>query len=580
MNLSFQISPVFLWRVSLVFALAFLGSLAIAAEEVQFPSSSMERLERYEAHQLGQANQAFRDGEYRKAESMYVAFMSEFPDSTALPFVLLRMGRSQHLDNKRFEAIRTYREVLDFFPNSVRYAAAALFYTGEAHWQNGDEEKALRSWITLAEDEEYREQDVGAEAMNRIGDQFVRQDRWSRAVEYYWQVAINFRDRNRSAARHAMDRVIQHYVKNDPNEERLREFYQKVRGFDRRRPRDVAEDLSEDRTYWGQVNREVDRHRRFGRDEEAEEKAYFRYWAEQMEGRFPAWDDFQIDLAGYHRRYEGDTSRWIARLDDLFERNQEDGDNARILRWMSILQDHPERVEAYYNKLDFEQMSNGEIFDLMRTAYREIENNRMGSNAFGRLRLGEMDDSLRGDVISFLRRHGEEAMVLRVVQSYDDPDRGQRDLLRYYHNLNETEKGVEVAQELVMVPDYAEEAYRRMGEMLQDNEQYQEAIAAYQMLDNAPWNMWRIAECYEAMGQTSQAVQTLRQVENFLEDHASEAALRIAQVYRDAGDREQQVSALRAVLNRYPESSQSRRAHLDLEELGYTRIGGGVQEDD
>lgn len=569
-----------LFRPLCLIASLCLASSILAANEVDFPSASMERLERYEAHQLGQANRAFRDGEYRKAESMYVAFLAEFPDSDALPFVLLRTARAQHLDNKRFEAIRTYREVLDFFPNAIRYAAAALFHTGEAHWENGDEEQALRAWITLAEDEEYREQDVGAEAMNRIGDQFVRQDRWARAVEYYWRVAVNFRDRNRDAARHAMDRVIRYYVKENPNEERLRDFYQKVRGFDRRRPRDVAEDLSEDRTYWGQVNREVDRHGRFGRDEQDQREAFFRYWSGQMEGRFLDWDDFQIDLANYHRQHENDNARWLNRLEDLFERNQSEGDNQRVLRWMSLLQNHPEKVEKYYNKLDFQQMSNGEIFELMRMAYREMGNNRMGSNAFGRLRLQEMNDSLRGDIVGFLRRHGEEAMVLRVVGSYDDPDRGQRDLLRYYHDSNEIEKGVEVARELVMVPEYAEEAYRRMGEMLQAAGQYEEAIAAFQMLDNAPWNMWRIAECYQALGRIDQAVQTLRQVENFLENHASEAALRIAHVYRDAGDQERRVSALRAVLNRYPESSQSRRAHLDLEELGYTRIGGGVQEDD
>ena len=575
----FTTSTLSVRRLAFVLLLVFAGA-SLRGDEVNFPSSSMERLERYEAHQLGQANQAFRDGEYRKAESMYGAFLAEFPDSDALPFVLLRTGRSQHLDNKRFEAIRTYREVLDFFPNAVRYAAAALFHTGEAHWENGDEEKALRAWITLADDEEYREQDVGAEAMNRLGDQFVRQERWDRAVEYYWDVAVNFRDRNRQAVRHAMDRVIRHYIRNNPNEERLRTFYQEVRGFDWRRSRDIPEDLEEDRTYWGQVSREVDRRRRHGHDDAPSEEAYFRYWAEQMEGRFLDWDDYQIDLAGYHLRYEDSTSNWVERLDGLFERNHQEGDNARILRWMSLLRNHSNKVEKYYNKLDFEQMSNEEIFELMERAYSDIENNRMGSNAFGRLRLDDMDDSLRWSIIRFLRRYGEEEMVLRVVNSYDDPDRGQRDLLRYYHDMDEIEKGVEVARNLVQVPDYAEEAYRRMGEMLQLDGQYREAIAAYQMLDNAPWNMWRIAECYEALGETGQAVQTLQQVENFLEDHASEAALRIANVYRDAGEQERQVSALRGVLNRYPESRQSRRAHLDLEELGYTRIGGGVEEDD
>ena len=43
------------------------------------------------------------------------------------------------------------QEILDYFPNDVKYAAAALYLIGECHFDNGDVEKAMRRWAELAE---------------------------------------------------------------------------------------------------------------------------------------------------------------------------------------------------------------------------------------------------------------------------------------------------------------------------------------------------------------------------------------------------------------------------------------------
>ncbi|MFP4259877.1 MAG: tetratricopeptide repeat protein [Opitutales bacterium] len=540
----------------------------------------MERLDRFEAHQLGEANKAFVDKKFRQAESAYAAFLSEFPDSAALPFVILRLGRCLHLDKKRYEAIRTYREVLDYFPNNIRYAAAALFHTGEAHWENGDVEKALRSWITLAEDREYSKQPLAARALNQLGDQFVAEDRWDRAVEYYHQVAVTFQREDRKVFSHARDRLIRYYLRHEPNESKIREFYREVRGFDNRRPRQLPESLDDDRAYWEEINRQVDRHDRFDRDEEKQNQAYFRYWTEQLDNRFPDWDDYHIRLAEHFKKLEANDTLWVKRLDELFERNQKKGDNQRIIRWISLLKNYPKKVEAYYNRLDFSQMDNEAVFDLLQVVFKEVGNDRMASNVFGRLQLDTMGDDFRSRIVAFLAEQEREEMILEVISQYRDGDRALRDLLGYYHNIGETKKGVETARELVVVPEYAEFAYWRMAELLQEDGQYEEAIQAYRMVDDAPSNMWRIADCFQALGEIEQAVSTLRQVENFLEKYQAEAALRIAKVYGRAGQKDQQLAALRAVLSRYPESSQSRSAHTDLEALGYTRLGGGVEEDD
>ncbi|NBU11794.1 MAG: hypothetical protein EBS84_22820, partial [Proteobacteria bacterium] len=48
----------------------------------------------------------------------------------ATSYAILRKGRSLQLLDKRFEAIKIYQEVLDFFPNDIKYAAPALYLIG------------------------------------------------------------------------------------------------------------------------------------------------------------------------------------------------------------------------------------------------------------------------------------------------------------------------------------------------------------------------------------------------------------------------------------------------------------------
>ena len=59
----------------------------------------------------------------------------------------MRKARCLHRLGGRFKAIEAYQEVLDYFPNRVRYAAAALYYQGLCHWRNGEEAKAVYHYV-------------------------------------------------------------------------------------------------------------------------------------------------------------------------------------------------------------------------------------------------------------------------------------------------------------------------------------------------------------------------------------------------------------------------------------------------
>jgi len=334
-------------------------------EEIQLSAEELQKLDAFEAHSIGTADKVFgnsansansgaslrlavrnRDGcttsvsvnsaAYRRAAAEYESFIQEFPRSKAIPYALVRKARCLHLEGKRYEAIKRYGEVLDLFANSAtvpKYAAAALFFTGLCHWENGDDDKAVQAWTRLADDEGYSKEPLAAWALNRLADFFVNSaatGRPDKAAGYYQQVAANFRRSNPQAANYAIAQIVTHYVHAKPDEPALRAFYQKVGGFGpvpmkTRRPpeggtpnEDVfANGVEESRPYWQAVRMAVHQNGRFPETEAELRARYYTYWAGVLRGagvppasvelagkmpaphsgRFPDWDDYQIDAA-------------------------------------------------------------------------------------------------------------------------------------------------------------------------------------------------------------------------------------------------------------------------------------------
>ena len=128
-------------------------------QELTMPAEQFKRLEGLEAHTLKQADGTFKramQAREKRAELLeqaskeYDAFLKEYPKSVAVPFALYRKARCLHLDEKRFHAIRAYNEILDYFPNELPYAAAALYLIGQANWESGDKLEARKAWAEMA----------------------------------------------------------------------------------------------------------------------------------------------------------------------------------------------------------------------------------------------------------------------------------------------------------------------------------------------------------------------------------------------------------------------------------------------
>lgn len=563
--------------VGALLALTALATPALAAKrggnELQLTSDEFKRLDTFEAHTLGKADKVFGAKDYKRAAAEYDSFLLEFPRSKALSYALLRKARCLQLAGKRYEAVREYQEVLDYFPNTVKFAAAALFYIGESHWENGDEDKAVKAWAKMAEDTEYSKHYLAATALNRLADHLAKTGHAEKAVEYYAQVAVDFRRTNQAAAREAIAKVVRHYVRAQPDEAKLRDFYKKVGTFHGGERR-VDADLDKSRDYWQHIRQLVRRNGSFTEAETELRTRYYRYWAERMAGKFLDWDDYQLDIAAFHLAHERDSAKWIQRVDEQFKRNQKDGDYGRIVRWCGLFAHHKAKLMEYYNTLKFEKMTNRQIQDLMAILYDRAKNPQMGENAFGKIRLGDMSDGEKTGLAHYLY-HKDGLLVRDVCETFEDAEVGQVELLRYYHWAKDAKKGVPLATTVSGFPRYAQEALFKKGDLLHGIKKYKEAIAAYQQADNPPTNLWAIADCYARMGQLSQAVGQLREVEAFFKNHAPEAALRIARLYKGAKEEKLCIAAFRAVLRKYPKSGQSSAAHQELEHMGI-KIGGGV----
>lgn len=568
------------WVALCVCVIALTPSLLFAQAdgEVMYPNEAFAKLDTFEGHSLNKADKVFNQKNYKQSIAEYDAFILEFPKSAALPYALYRKARSLQLNNKRHEAVKQYTELLDYFPNVVAYAAPSSFQIGQCHFDNGDVEKAMIAWAKMADDADYAKHPLAARAINQLAAHLVASKQAAKAMDYYKQVAFDFRTANKAAANTAMEAVIGYYLRTKPDQERLREFYLKVGTFEDK-PGDPGKDLATDWRYWYQVRVNVRQYGSFAAEQTTARDAYYKYWIGQLEGKFAGDDEYQIEVANFKMVLDNDQKKWNERIDKQFVDFQKDGNYGRIIRWVQLYAAQKDKVNEYYAKLAFDKMSADEIIRLMWVAYDNVRDPEMGRATFAKVQISKMSDGDKDGKIYQHIIHRDGRVVVDLCMSYENKDYGRLQLLRYYHSRGENTKGLEIAAQLMNVADYAKEVNYKRGEMFQRTNKFDEAMAAYRLSDNPPTNLWRITECFLAQGKVDQAIGQLREIENFFKKDAPAAALRIATIYNDAKQKDKYIAALRGVLKKYPESSESSQAHLKLEAMGITKIGGGQDAD-
>lgn len=544
-----------------------------AAEEVNYPGEAFAKLDTFEGLNLEDADKLFAKADYKGAYAAYKAYSFEFAKSKALPYVLLRMGRCLHKLEKRNAAITAYQDVVDYFPDDVRYAATALFYIGECHGENGEDAKKTATWARMVKDDGYVTQPNSGAALTYLGTAMEKLGKFDEATEYHWRTAVAFLKTNPTAAQSARAAVLFHYALRSPNHDKLAEFYVAASGFDGRGQKTDAPE--EDARYWSVV---FDTILRAAAEADAREKAAA-YWGAKFGDRLPGDDGLRKQWADVQMAHEKDGASWLARMEKQFASKPAALD--RVLQWCDWYRPDPEMRSKFFAKQSapfLAALKTPEKMSLMNRL-RSIGMDTEAQTVMRSVRTDGMTDEEIKSYADFVAHYEPEEAVLGYIARMKDKLFATKARFDYYHGRSHhnppfMEKALIEIPELLKSPKYAEGLPLTQARLLHNLGRHEEAIKSYRAANVQPESTWGVADCQTALKQFDQAVKTVKEIESVGGPVASRASLKVADIYRVAGDKGREVTQLRQVLKRYPKSGESSEAHNRLESYGVALTGG------
>lgn len=586
-----------------------------AGQEINYPNEAFSKLDTFEALNLEDADKLYNQRDYKGAYAAYKAYSFEFAKSPALPYVLLRMGRCLHQLGKRHAAAKAYQDVVDYFPNAVRYAAAALYYIGECHGQNGDEAKKTAVWARMVKDDEYVAQPNSGTALIHLAGRMQELDKYAEAAEYQWRTAVEFYRSNRRAASDARKAVIYHYVCRNPNHDKLKEFFRKTDGFHNRHVK--GDNPQKNPHYWSTVMG-----RALGmRDDNQKKKNVCRYWAAKFGDGFQENDGLRIKLFNLKLVYEEDMQAWAARMSKQF--TAKDVILKRVIGWLPHFQRDRKRQLEFAVKHAAPLMKGASLEEqvsLLKRIHGEVRGEFYAKYVRPTVSGLKKDEKIK--MMQRLRHplglHEEAKAILRSVNVRGMSDEKLRsvgffaahylpeeDVLRYFgkikdklyaakarfdyynhrnrrlHNKSFREKALAEIPALKKSTKYSgQELMWAKATLLRELGRYEEAIRAYKAANKQPDSTLAVTDCLVAMKQYGQAIKTVQGLEAVGGNTAAKACFKVADIYRKAGNKGKEVDQLRLVLRRYPKSGQSSEAHQRLENYGVKVIGGEAEAEE
>ena len=551
----------------------------VHSEEVNYPGDAFAKLDTFEGLNLEDADKLFAKADYKGAYAAYKAYSFEFAKSKALPYVLLRMGRCLHKLDKRNAAITAYQDVVDYFPDDVRYAATALFYIGECHGENGEDAKKTATWARMVKDDGYVTQPNSGTALTFLGTAMEKLGKFDEATEYHWRTAVAFLKTNPNAAQSARAAVISHYAVRSPSHDKLAEFYVAASGFDGRGQKTDAPEG--DARYWSAVFSAV-----LAKDvaPELREKAAA-YWGAKFGDRIPEDDGLRKQWADVQLAHEKDSASWIARMEKQFA--SKPATLERVLQWCDWFKPDPDMRSKFFAKHSapfLAALKTPEKLPLMNKL-RNLEMHTEAQTVMRSVRTDGMTDEEIKSYADFVANYEPEEAVLGYIARMKDKLFATKARFDYYHarshrNPPFMEKALAEIPELLKSPKYAEGLLMTQARLQQNLGRHEEAIKSFRAANVQPDSTWGVADCQAALKQFDQAVKTVKELEAVGGPVASKASLKAAEIYRLAGDKGREVTQLRQVLKRYPKSGESSEAHNRLENYGVALSGGEAEAEE
>jgi len=552
----------------------------VAGQEILYPGEAFAKLDTFEGLNLQDADKLYIQKDYKGAYAAYKAYSFEFAKSKALPYVLLRMGRCLHLLDKRNDAIKAYQDVVDYFPDDVLYAAAALYYIGECHGQNGDDDKKIAVWARMVKDDDYVGQPNSGTALAYLGSAMEKLGKFEEAAGYHWRTAVAFLQSNPAAAQIARSAVMSHYIVRSPNHGKVMEFYTAASGFDGRG--DKVDKPNDDERYWSGVLLTAIGFN--GKPEEREKVCS--YWATKMGDRFAGNDWLRKLWFDVTFVYEKDSAKWVGRMEKQFAQKPATID--RVLQWCSYYGSDPKWRSEFFAKYSKPLMAGMKLKDKMGLM-SQLRSLGMNDEAQAVMRSvstqGMTDEEIRQYAFFAANYLGEED-ILRYLARIKDTSFATKARFDYYHarshrNRPFQEKALSEVPALKKDPKYAGQDLSWMeADLLQVLGRYEEAIKAYNAANKQPGSTWAVTDCLVALKRYPEAIKNVQGLESVGGSVAAQACLRVADIYRIAADKGKEVEQLKLVLRRYPKTGESSAAHNRLEGYGVKVIGGEAKAEE
>ena len=467
---------------------------------------------------------------FRAAGAEYKRFEMEFAASApeqAMGYAKLMQALAQHFGKNRYAAITSYSEVMDLYEEIPDLHAPALYWRGQAHFENSENAKGMADWQSMVENPDLRSHPLVSAALGSMAnDAWLRGNweeaasRWKRACEANVETARDFAD-FAIATKYLM---LTGYL-NRWNE--ITQFFENMELTEKQRVEYINRyiDLMWHRMDWG---REY-----FSRatKTDAERDAKIRECLLRTIDWYGTWEQRFIDEGGEDRQ-------WEHTFKSLWYRINIDRSNPAVKEYLTKI---AAKVRAI-PEADKRQWRACQLMHHLRSA-------RMITEA--RLMLDCVED-----------RNERLWQAAHIEESGDN-----------FKEANEFLKQLQNSKEAVWVTRAKEKQAWICHHRISD---YETAIKLYTELANPPGSLWNIADCQRRWGKKKEAHNTLTEIASIFPNDAARAMFTRAEWYFQDDERDNAIALYRRILanNEWRKSGESSQAHQRLEKLGLLTGGG------
>ncbi len=541
-------------------------------------------------------------------------------DDSTLAYVIFMQAHSAYYAKNRFEAINTYTEVVDYFPNEIWIVVPAIHFTAEAHFANGDKLMGYKSLKKIVDDKDYRKHPLAAGAIQRMADNHWDNEEMKKAVEYWALVWENFRDsplqEAKNAAATSLQKVINYYI--------VTKEYANLEAILAKRDAAKAAPTATPET---KLNTQCSTFR-WVVDHASGQFAHPHYW--------PSWYFRKIFSDSVAKAKMAESKKalmaWYETKRPLFQQANRTWDfeysqlafslahtvgnrDAMTKHMMAELKQYKGDIKEMYTKgqslagllLGRAAKPEGEavlteVHGIWRGAAIEPSEKQLYGNGLmgtffqyqmyqkGEVVLSDCLAALAGASLTPVEKERYAAALMGNTLKYNR--RQASSLLLPYYATPETrlwadyhigahfgdwKRSLAVLDQLegLKKPELVKKVRgTRAWIYHHKTAEYDKAITAYQQVAAPPGTLWSIEDCQWKSGKRQGAIVTLTEIASMFAADAPRAVYQKGERYREMGEHKKAIAVYRQILMRFKGSAQSSAAHQRLEDYG-VKTGGG-----